>query len=676
MNTRTGKTDDVQPLLVETPPPDLSRVWSVVGSFSLILLVFFALFLPSPFTWMATLGMMMLVLVARVVQRVSVPRRHPAAVWAMLALLLPLPFAMQSPFGSGAYPVLLLILAVAWSTLWLIRTEAAIRIAGLGLLTLGAITAMLSWVSPLTPGTSVGGPVTAFALIFLLIGFFPWLLMFRGAYRGSVLGLYTLILAGLFAPVNLRTLAFLPGFQMPLSSPGILMTALLLIVAFLLFRTALKERRRWKRRGALRGLLLATLSLSLVLPFLLVLHGNTASGTVFAVYGAMLGLSLAARERLIYEDPTRHPRSISGPWWAVFEEFWIAIRSLATWLFHRNIGNAVQNVPLPRRILDPSGTKIINPYKDGSPLWVPVVMHLHSNRWEGAFSALDVVSHYTRIGAGSVILTDHNRITRIAHPNAGPAAYEHGWGPHNHHILVLGAEKTIPDAHPFGGSTYDHRRTLARLRPLSRFIILAHPRNGNAWHAEDVTALDYDAVELFNKSADDTSIWDDALTSGLLVWGTAGDDCHDLRSRHQTGKRFLLLDLRGVPGIDEGIPPSPEMVLEALQSGRFVAMRLAEPSDRRRITRRMPEPDAPEIESFRRTGNTLEVHFAKPVEAATIFSDGGAILQRFENCDVVRLAVPEGDSYVRLEVKHGDHLLALNPLARVAESAQLPGLTG
>ncbi|MFH0883321.1 MAG: hypothetical protein V2A56_10075 [bacterium] len=673
MRDKTNSAAVEKPLMVDAAPPELSEVWSAVGLFLLILLVFSALFLRGASPWLVTLGMMLLVLIARVVRRIPVPRRHPATIWALLALLLPLPFTAGQMADYTLYPPLLLVLAVAWSTVWLIRTGSAIRFSGLGLLTLGAMAALLSWGESRTPDSLFSGPETALSLVLLLIAFFPWLLMFRGGYGASVLGLYALTLTGVFAPVNLAALSNLFLRSPLLGQFNGLLAGLLLIVAVLLYRTTLKERRLWRQKNALRGLLLAMLPLAPVLLFLAVFHPDTPAGTPFAVYGALLGLSLAARERLIYEDPTRHPRSTPAPWWATFEEARIAAGALAAFLFRRSGGDTVDVMEPPgRRILDPSGTKIVNPYKDGSPLWIPLVMHLHSNRWEGAFSALEIVSHYTRLGAGSVILTDHNRITQIPHPNAGPSSYEHGWGPHNHHILVLGATKTIPDANAFGGTIDDHRRTLARLKPLSQFTILAHPRSGNAWSPEDVASLDYDAVELFNKSSDDTSPWDEALTSGLLVWGTAGDDCHDLRSRHQTGKRYLLLDLQGLPGIDEGIPPSPAMVIEALQSGRFVAMRLAEPPVRRRVTRHLPEPDAPRIASFSREGDVLNVRFADSVEVATVLSDGGTILQMYENCSNVRLSVPMGDRYVRLEVCHGDHILALNPLARVAKDARLP----
>jgi len=660
------------PLLVDVPPPVLSAFWSTAGSVLLMLLVFSALFLPPAASWLIALAMVISVLAARLSRRVPVPRRHPATFWALLALLLPLPFALSAGWEISVFPALLMILAVAWSAVWLIRTDFAVRLSGWGLLTLGAVASLLSWRGFGEAGVLFPFPETALALVLLVVGYFPWLLTFRGSHKASAYALFAILLAGVFAPANLVSLSALVNRTPVIAWHDALVFVPLVLAAFLLFRSVLKERRRWRAGTFTRGMLLSMLPLAPLLPFIIAFQRGGLAGTNVTVCGALLGLSLAARERLIHEDATRHPRSTPGPWWAPLSEALIAARSLAAFLFRRDTAIADETTPGTRRILDPKSPKIVNPYRDGDPLWVPAVMHLHSNRWEGAFSPLEVISHYTRIGAGSIILTDHNRITRVPHPNAGPVSYEHGWGPHNHHVLVLGAKRTIPDSHPFGGTLSGRRLTLSQLRATSEFLVLAHPRSGKAWGREDLVTLEYDAVELFNKSADDTVPWDEALTSGQLVWGTAGDDCHDLRSRHQTGKRFLLLDLRGIPGIDEDIPPSPSMVLDALREGRFVAICLAEPPLRRRVTRHLPEPDAPRITSFTRRRDELEVSFAQPVEEARVIVDGSKVLHQTENTASVRLAVPEDHAYARLEVRHKDYILALNPLARVDPRADLP----
>ncbi|HEB84710.1 MAG TPA: O-antigen ligase domain-containing protein, partial [Bacteroidetes bacterium] len=444
------------------------------------------------------------------------------------------------------------------------------------------------------------------------------------------------------------------------ATTGALGTLTILLVVWLLQKQGRKELTRWRTpslpRDALLGGMVAIAAFAVAALFQCYLIDGEDAITL----GFALGLALAGREALIHADPTRHPPRRATPLRGHIEETVIVLRSLAA------MAGAVLR-PAPRLEttrspdLDPEG-ELYCPYESGEPRWVPVCLHLHSSRWEGAFTAEEVVAHYAALGAAAVILTDHNRITRAGHRAAFPPAYEHGWGPHHHHVLVLGARRTLADRHPFGGSAAARAETLTRLRKVGDFLILAHPAHRQAWSSEDVWLPEYDAIELFNKSIDDTRLWDEALSAGRLAWGTAGDDGHDLRSRHQTGKRYLLVDVRA-GGTGEPAPLTPDGLLAALRAGRFLAVRQLD----RRVSRRLPPEDAIAITAFERGEDSLTVHLREPVERAEIIGPGGKVLSTRENAASVTLELPRGRTHVRLELHHGVHTLALNPLVRLRD---------
>jgi len=665
---------DEKKLLVDEPPCPLSEGWSLAGALLLSAIAMASPFLPDIVFPGLAVAFMFLLLTARLSGQILPPRKHPAAPYVFLAAVAPIPTLLAGHRGPDQYPGFLLALVIVWLAVWLVRTSKSLVIVTWGVLLAGGLFAFNAWNRFYGPGSTFEIGQNGLALLVVVVGYLAWLLTNYGLLRIAAALLLLLAASGLFVPDNVRSIAERSQtIALPTNTTAWLFLLFLLFSAFHVFRSVLKESRRWRKRSSGRALMVSMAPLSILLLYFATTTPPDRGLAAWVMLGMMFGLGLASRERLVYEDPTRHPRSRPGPWWTPLEELWIALRSISAslgTLVHKEV---IQDSEPALRILDAAGESVCCPYESGDPVWVPIVMHMHSNRWEGAFSAVEVFNHYAKIGAGSVILTDHNRITSVEHLVAGPPAYEHGWGPHNHHILVLGAEKTLVDRHPFGGNTASRAETLARLKNVSLFRVLAHPKSGEAWTESDVTSLDYEAVEVFNKSSDETVSWDAALSSGLLVWGTAGDDCHDLRSRHQTGKRYLLADMRGLPGITDGIPPTPDQVLDALIAGRFVSVLLAEHPSERRITRHLPEPDAPVIESFQKKGDGLEVRFVSPVDVVRIVGDGGVVLKEKANADRCEISIPSNGSYARLEVQHGFHTLVMNPLVKLRQGCTMPG---
>ncbi len=462
-----------------------------------------------------------------------------------------------------------------------------------------------------------------------------------------------------------------------------------------------KEIKRWKtprfeRDLYISGVLLAPILLAAVL----FLRFNYSSQLLLGL-STLLGLTFSGREILVKADCTRHPRRHLTPLHEYLREYLLAASS--TLCFISGISSIRSHLARNKHKVQfqlHADGDIYCPYQSGIPQWVPVCLHLHSNRWEGMFSPQEMVEHYVALGAKAVILTEHNRISKVDSPASRLIAYEHGWGPHHHHILVLDIQKTLVDLFPYGASFTAKQHTLARLRKQSSFLILAHPLHRRAWLKEDIIQLDYDAVEIFNKSCPSLERWDQALTAGRLVWGIAGDDNHDLRSPHQSAKRYILVDSRTRPpdsipqclktsevshddSVDDlsddlsllptGATPhesrsdylTAAQILYALRTGQFISLQ----EIGTHITIKIPPDDAIRISRFDWDGQTLTVETESEVEKAEIISCG-SVVESYAKAKQLRSTLRPEMTHCRLMIYLGKHTVALNPLVKVARMSR------
>jgi hypothetical protein len=604
-------------LMVDMMQPEARQIWSLLGLLLVTTQTIICFQNPvGPEPWLGIGVAAFLALVGLITRTLPTPRSHPAFLPGLL-IVLAMPVlriiggagfmdAFSEPFIYG--------ITLIWMFAWFIRARWAIGVSGL--------------------------------LLILLIEFFLAVHLPGGAWETTPLFTHTEGIASLL-------------WQGGIEYRSLLLLVLVGLIA--LVSQARRERSRWEKQRFLRFIMIATLFLGIIGLIGAMLFPQVVPVDAMALLGFGFGVSIAARQRMISEDPTRHPPSQLTPVSSFIEEVGLGLQTIL-----RSItggGSLSTGTPDDRRsrFIDSTSEVIYNPYNCATPNWVPVVMHMHTNRWEGKFRPEVVVDHFQRLGAKSVIVTDHNRITRTKNPFHSIDAYEQGWGPHNNHILVLGAHKRIPDSHMFGGTVRDRGKNLTRLRGVSEFTVLAHPRNKGAWSSDDVTRHDYDALEVFNKSIDSYRRWDEALSSGLLVWATAGDDCHDIRSRHQTGKRFLLVDL-GELAPRPGEPADGQLVLEAMKAGRFISVRHMS----RNVTREIPHPNLPLVEHFHFDGENLEIKFNKRIDTIKVYGPFRTKKATLTRQDEVSIGPREGEGFVRVVAEHGPFLMVFNPVARVS----------
>ncbi|MCB2211481.1 hypothetical protein KQI52_05160 [bacterium] len=604
-------------LIVDVMQKDAPQIWSLIGVILVTVQGVTILQHPSEATpWMGIGVAALLALVGFATRTLPAPRPHPAFLPALLIVLgMPVmrmlsgkPFmdAFTEPFVYG--------IILIWMFAWFIRARWAI-----------GVTALI-----------------------LVLGIEYYVTVHLPEMETEFVPLFS-------HDKGIASLLYHGGVQYRL----LLLLVLISLIAVL--SQARVERSRWAQQRFMRFLMYTTVFLGTVALIGAMVFPQQVPVDTIALFSFSFGISIASRQRLISEDPTRHPPSQLTPVTGFVEEGLIGTSAIVGTI--TGGGRVRTGTPENRRsrFIDAKSDVIYNPYTYTEPNWVPVVLHMHSNRWEGKFKPEVVVDHFQRLGAGSVILTDHNRITRAKSPYQNIDAYEHGWGPHNHHILVLGAHKRLVETNLFGGTVRDRGKVLDRLRGVSEFTVLAHPRNKGAWPSDDVTRHDYDAIEVFNRSIDSYRRWDEALSSGLLVWATAGDDCHDIRSRHQTGKRFLMADLGDQAPIP-GEPADGQLVLEALKAGRFVSVRHMS----RNVTREIPHPNLPKVEAFQFDGENLHIRFNKRVDTLKIYGPFRTKKATLTRESEVSFGPKEGEGFVRVVAEHGPFLIVFNPLARVS----------
>lgn len=603
-------------LIVDERQPEAGQLWQVIG---LLLISIFAVLITyqptSPAPWIPAAIAAVAVIVGLATHTLPVPRPHAAAnPSALIVLGIPLiQMATGMPFVRAFSDPFVYGIVLIWMFAWFVRRRWAV--------------------------------FTAAVIFVLLIEFYLAIRMPGGKWTETPL--FT-------TDAGVAALLYRGGLE----HRALLLFLVLCLIAVI--SQARVERKRWEKQRVLRammffGMLIGTIGLLLAMGLP---QSIPVDASVFL--GFSFGLSIAARQRLVQDDvtrhPPRHPTRING--W--LEEAWLAVQSVAGTLVPAPEPAETRRSPLPATEIVSHGGTLYNPYSNTEPRWVPVALHLHTNRWEGAFRAETVVDHFQRLGASAVIITDHNRITTVNSPIAAIPAYEHGWGAHDHHALVVNARARLREIHPFGASHEARGRTLNRLRAAGDFVILAHPRHKGSWSTDDVIRHDYDALELFNKSVDSFRRWDEALSAGRLVWGTAGDDCHDMRSRHQTGKRYLMVDL-GAHAPARGEPADPKRLLEALAAGKFLSVRQMS----RDITRQLPHHNIPLPTRFEWNGETLHIEFNVPVDRVKIYGPYRVKHETLRRTQNAELRVREGESFVRTVLEHGSFIVVFNPLARV-----------
>ncbi len=185
----------------------------------------------------------------------------------------------------------------------------------------------------------------------------------------------------------------------------------------------------------------------------------------------------------------------------------------------------------------PLGIVIENPYSLYLEQYKGQI-HVHSGEsHDGTGSPFQVELAYKNAGYDFICLTDHDEIT--GDPNVPgilhiQSAEDGDSGAR--HILALGA------AGIYGGDSDDPNDSQPRIDYLTlnqdALAVIAHPASDNYGFTnvnEFMSLINYTGLQIYNAGSgtidniEDRSVyWDPLLGSGILKWGFAGDDCHNI----------------------------------------------------------------------------------------------------------------------------------------------------
>ncbi|MFC2170370.1 hypothetical protein ACFLQJ_00160 [Calditrichota bacterium] len=654
MNSDSRKAEsNLFNLIKEASPPKLPRIWTDLGYLWALMFVSRVFGAGHHLHWFLLVGILLAILMY-FIGKTPLPRRNNALSFYLFLLLAYWIFVLFNHSTNNVSVAIQLSIGflIVFVLAFLIRRRADLWITWVLAVAVFVITINIKYLFNFWDSTGLQPKEEMTVLLLLLIFSLPVVSNLKGWLR--VVGWVVLVV--IFSSMILPFLN-LENSDFHLFSWRIILLALIaVILSSPLIRESVKDFRRWKEPNIAHSLYRGGISCVFALPLFIILLGREFSGEFVFNYAAVLGIALAGRERLIFEDFTRQPQGRGISLKGHIQEIALFFHTMTAVIFRESdLVNPNAHSSNSQRQIDSTSDRIYFPYKSGKPNWVPVCMHLHTNHWEGHFSADEVVEYYAHLGAKAAIITDHNRITTTTRPESFLPAYESGWGAHNHHVLVLGAKRTLPDPDPAGTSPEKRSMHLKNLRNNGEFLILAHPMNKYGWSKEDVETFDYDAVEIFNKSIVSVNRWDEALSSGKLVWGTAGDDNHDLRSRHQTGKRYILVDIRGKDIKEDGV------LIEALRSGSFISVW----QQNRDFTEKIPPDDLPMIAKIKQEESSLILSFDRKVDQVSLFGNGGKEIESFDSVDEALIRIPENEGYIRAEIIHEPYRIALNPILRI-----------
>lgn len=221
--------------------------------------------------------------------------------------------------------------------------------------------------------------------------------------------------------------------------------------------------------------------------------------------------------------------------------------------------------------------------------WYKGSIHNHSDRSDGDASPAEVIAWYKRHGYNFVILTDHNRITPVEYLNREFAVegeflvlpgeeitdcYPRIPEPGPVHVNAMGITAAIE---PQGGKNAIEvvRRNIDAVNAAGGLPMVNHPNFRWALTADDLFPVEgWSLLEFMNCGAavnntgldrpDSEAMWDDLLSRGKRLFGTASDDSHNFSffapRQDNPGRGWVMVRCEAL---------SPESILNALSRGEF-----------------------------------------------------------------------------------------------------------
>ena len=260
-----------------------------------------------------------------------------------------------------------------------------------------------------------------------------------------------------------------------------------------------------------------------------------------------------------------------------------------------------------------------NPYRPGGSNQYQGQLHVHSNGSpDSADTPTHVVEAYRDAGYDFITLTDHDNVT--ADPSVSGITWlgtsiEEFYNGNTSHIIAINT--TVNSSNEVLQDVIDDQRAENAL------VMLCHPNLGIALGATSESLLQLERFQLlevynaFNDSAENDNgedVWDEMLSLGKKIWGTAVDDCHDVDTASEFDDAWVQVFAND---------DSASTLLTQLERGNFYASTGASVTGVTvtDLTITITVPDSSNIEFIGKRGRVLQTNSATTSASYTITGD-------------------------------------------------------
>lgn len=321
-----------------------------------------------------------------------------------------------------------------------------------------------------------------------------------------------------------------------------------------------------------------------------------------------------------------------------------------------------------------SGTDIYNPYKsvDGNTPWLRANFHTHT-KVEGILNECDywpaeVIAEFKKYGYDIVTFSNHNEITTIyREEECGVRAYEHGYNILKSHNLIFGAEDELSYDMLLPIFTSQRQFMLDLLSRDADIVQMNHPLRTIATSDRDMRLLSgYHLVELDSGRSTENSYWDEALTAGHYVLGTANDDMH---YPDRSGRIAVRCNFLSMSAMDY------ESLTTALRTGSFYAMRVPDYGKGDWSEKIARNANLPRVSGIGLRDTEIYITLSEVADSIKFTGAKHRTLHLATESSEAAMTLPDNEPYARITAYFPTgEVIYTNPFARYdASKAAMPG---
>jgi hypothetical protein len=319
-----------------------------------------------------------------------------------------------------------------------------------------------------------------------------------------------------------------------------------------------------------------------------------------------------------------------------------------------------------------SGSALYNPYEGLDSLdWHRANFQVQSRAWGGltdgrknSNEAIDSV--YRSLQYEIIATSDYMKINRWSNEKETfIPVYEHGYGTHKWHQVVIGAHRVNWIDFPLGQNLSHKQYILDLLRENSELVYIAHPRFGGGYNPQDMTWLTgYTGMEVLNYFRNSIDYWDSALSAGRYVALMGNDDSHDISNPMEVGHRMTYIHSSSLRG---------DSIIAALKARRAYGADIFRTREETMQEKIAKIPTIARFRYLRLFGDTIKVAVDKTAVSFRFIGQGGKEKGRMEGVSEAWYVFRPGDTYIRIEIHFADmNVLHLNPVVRY-NPPEIPG---